>query len=125
MRIFCFTFQTYFPDFSGWGNCTLRLLLATALYMHTSEIHRHTHTHTQTHTHTHTQTHECTHKRTYAHPRKRVQLWSTGWNENVLSESAMRDRSDDPSHHEPRPRHPLTTCASNEQIFLDLAKPSQ
>ena len=28
------------------------------------------------------------------------QSWSTGWNENYLNEFAMKDRSDDPSHHE-------------------------
>ena len=28
------------------------------------------------------------------------QSWSTGWNEKWLNGSTMKDRSDDPSHHE-------------------------
>ena len=29
-----------------------------------------------------------------------IQLWSSGWNEKQLSGSTMRNRSDDPVHHE-------------------------
>ena len=28
------------------------------------------------------------------------QLWSTGWNKKYLNGSTMKDRSDDPSHHD-------------------------
>ena len=37
--------------------------------------------------------------------------WSTGWNEKYLNGSTMRDRSDDPSHHE-RPLYHGATSRS-------------
>ena len=44
------------------------------------------------------------------------QSWSTGWNEKQLNGSTMKDRSDDPSHHE-RTLLPLS--------YISLRQPSK
>ena len=42
------------------------------------------------------------------------QSWSTGWNENKLNGSTMRDRSDDPLHHE--------GCSTTELCLAEIGR---
>ena len=49
------------------------------------------------------------------------QSWSTGWNKKLLNGSTMKDRSDDPSHHELLPHSYMCTNTST----IDYGRLSQ
>ena len=42
-------------------------------------------------------------------------MWKTGWNEKLFNGSTMRDRSDNPTHHEQMHYHRDTSRSRNEE----------